>query len=133
MAVGWLAKALCVCHCVHCRTYCLCATVWQRIRIAHNETDDCGDRWHAVQRNRRLVKYHLQLKDLFHGCTRLSIALDASRVGRRELLLIALMHNVKGVAAWGPVQAATPLSLGGSIQTKRMYRIRFRGLRSAQV
>ena len=85
-----------------------------------------------MQRNRRLVKYHLQLKDLFHGCTRLSIALDASRVGRRELLLIALMHNVKGVAAWGPVQAA-PLSLGESIQTKRRYRILFRRFRSTQV
>ena len=32
--------------------------------------------------------------------------MDASRVGRRELLMLALMNNAKGLTAWCPPQVS---------------------------
>ena len=53
------------------------------------------------------MSYLLRLKEAMPGSLFLSLSLDASRVGRREVLLVAILNQTAGVAGWAPVQAGS--------------------------
>ena len=60
--------------------------------------------WYQLWRNRKLLSYLLKSKEVFVGGKHISLSCDASRVGRREILLAAIHSNTKGPSAWCPVQ-----------------------------
>ena len=86
------------------------ASPWRR-RLTRNGAplaafDSQGHRqmWYQLWRNRKLLSYHLKSKAVFVGAKHISLSCDASRAGRREILLAGIHSNTKGPSAWCPVQ-----------------------------
>jgi hypothetical protein len=57
-----------------------------------------------------LLKYWLCCRRLFQGKSHFSISCDASRLGRKGILLAAVMELESGMCAWAPPLAISPRS-----------------------
>jgi hypothetical protein len=58
--------------------------------------------WRAAWQSKALLSYYMGCRKLMHQARTLHVSLDASRVGKKEVLMIAFMAN--GQACWAPPQ-----------------------------